>query len=174
MRRAARTQMLISGHRQRQPPRCLGVRPLSQWARCFRRATPHRRRSAHFVISARVTNVMSGCRPASRAYMDPGSSPLNRSEATSVSRTIGSTGYASSVRRATLGVLEELVQFLFALEDIATLGIFWRSDRLNILTVGGSRQPAPGHVVTTEPDSIDLRSSLRSSPDCSAPVFHIP
>jgi hypothetical protein len=44
----------------------------SQCVSRLRRAVPHLRRSAHLVISERVTKVISGCRPVSRAYIDTG------------------------------------------------------------------------------------------------------
>ena len=81
---------------------------------------PQRRRFAHWVSSPMVTNVSSGCRPASRAASLGGSRPLKERDATSVSRTTAAeegSGKIGMARRGDEG--EEFAEFLVGLERIA-------------------------------------------------------
>src|ERR1017187_152858 len=84
----------------------------------------------HGVSSPPVTNVNSGCAPASRAASSGWSRPLNERDATSVSKTMARDG-----RLGKVGVTgggdegQELVEFLIGLEGIAAQ-LVDRADRV--------------------------------------------
>ena len=63
----------------------------SQLVSSSRRCWPQLRISAHLASSPKVTKVISGSRPIRRVASGPASVPLCSKEATSVSRTTGST-----------------------------------------------------------------------------------
>src|SRR6266567_8330151 len=87
---------------------------------------PQWRRFAHWVSSPMVTNVSSGCRPASLG----GSRPLRERDATSVSRTTAAeegSGKVGMARRRDEG--EEFAEFLVGLERIAAQFV-GRADRM--------------------------------------------
>ena len=91
---------------------------------------PQRRSFAHCVSSPMVTNVSSGCRPASRAASLGGSRPLNERDATSVSRTTASAGGSGKVRVPGPGhERQERVKFLIGLERV-TAQLVNRADRV--------------------------------------------
>jgi len=63
----------------------------SQLVSSSRRRWPQLRISAHLASSPKVTKVTSGSRPIRRVASGPASVPLCSREATSVSKTVGST-----------------------------------------------------------------------------------
>src|SRR5580700_6273616 len=90
---------------------------------------PQRRSFAHCVSSPMVTNVSSGCRPASRAASLGGSRPLKERDATSVSRTTAREDGSGKVGVTRLGDEgQELLEFLIGLERV-TAQLVNRADR---------------------------------------------
>jgi hypothetical protein len=109
--------------------------------------SPQSRISAHLVSSPKVTKVMRDSRPISRAASGPVSLRRCKNEATSVSRTVGSTAGVSGQLAVTLGVgkRQEVVQFLVRLEGVRSQ-VIERSDRPGVLSRQqlSGRPPWPG------------------------------